>query len=263
METLIGDSGAVVAIKSVADCLACRVWQVGQRHVDVLVAIGGHDQHVAERVGEKVFHHVPLNVVETPALSCLSSLVDCAHKLIHVTLGIHGVPETLTIGRVVSPAESLLITVVEEGDASGREREGNSVLEARLGVPDRQETSIVVVIHEGAKDVNVDNSRVFELLVTRPETIHRLSTAIDISQREEHRVVEQGCQVVLVVTNVVRITVEGFSHLEDARCIAILFPEGLGHVRHRVDADTIEVESAHCLTDPVLEILAHKFVVLV
>ncbi len=244
METLLVNDCAVALVKGIANLLALLIGHVWHLNVNVLIVVGCDNEHVSETVGEKVIHNISLDIVRVPSLSRLSSLVNSGHKLIHVTLRIHLIPKTLTVCWIVATAESLLISIVEEWDASSCERKTGRVLEAgKVALVDAQESSIVVVVHEGAKDVDVSDSRILQVFVLGAQAVHALTTAINITSREEHRVVEKGGQIVLVVANIVCISVEGFAHLENTGGFPVLGPERLGHVRHSVDTDTVKVKS--------------------
>ena len=120
-----------------------------------------------------------------------------------------------------------------------------------------------MVVHKGAQNIDIGEIRLVELLVRLSQLVHGLLTAINIPDREEHWVVEQSCHVVLIIGDKANISIETLSHLEDSAGISILFPEGLGDVWDGVDADTIEVEFRDGRFDPLLQVVAHEFVVLV
>ena len=100
-------------------------------------------------------------------------------------------------------------------------------------------------------------------MVLSPELVHGLTASKDISNREEHWVVEQCCHVVLIISDEANISIEALTHLEDSAGIAVLFPERLGNVRDGVDADAIEIEARDSLADPLLQVVANKVVILV
>merc|ERR1719469_815207 len=208
--------------------------------------------------------NVPLNVVMVPGLSSFTCIVDSLHELVHVGPSVHGIPKTLTVGGVVAASEALLITIVEEGDATGRQRKAGSVLEAVLASRvDRKEPRVVMVVHEGTENIDVGDSRVALLCVAVAQVVHAIRAAKYIAHAVEHWVVEQRVDVVLIVSDIVRIAIEGLAHLEDASRLSIILPEVLGHVRDGIDSDAIKVKPRNCILDPILQVGAHEVIALV
>ena len=168
-QALIRHSDAVVlGVECIAHSCTFCVGQVWESQTDELLAVASENKHFAERVGEEVVEGITFDVVVVPALSRLSSLVDGSNELVHVTVGVHDVPQTLAIGRVIATTEALFVTIVEEGDTAGRQSEGNGVLETSHVVPLGEETGIVMVVHEGAEDVDIYHLGCFKLVVFLP-----------------------------------------------------------------------------------------------
>lgn len=69
--------------------------------------------------------------------------------------------------------------------------------------------------------------------------------------------------MLLVRTNISRVTIEALSHLENARGLSILAPEILWNLWNRVDPDAIEAVGVDQLLDPVLEIASDIVIFLV
>ena len=174
-KALVRDGEAVIGVKGVANCGASSVRQIGDGHILSALTVGGEDEHVAEGVGEEVVHHVSFHVVVGPTLSGLACLVDGRNELVHVALVIHDVPKCLTVSRVVSSTEALFISVVEEGDAPGCQSESNRILEPFHVVPLGKEAGVVMIVHEGAEDVDVLEGACVQLIVPLSDLVHRLA----------------------------------------------------------------------------------------
>ena len=85
----------------------------------------------------------------------LSSLVDGSGHLVDVRVGVHSLPERLSVLRVIATGIGLLGSVVVEGDTSTGEGESQSGLESLLVVELVKESGVVVVIDKETKSVNV------------------------------------------------------------------------------------------------------------
>jgi hypothetical protein len=118
-----------------------------------------------------------------------------------------------------------------------------------------KETSVVMVVHKDAQSVNI-----LEVLCVLSPSIgdgsHGLSVNEDVLYGEVHGIVEQCCDVVLVVAYVSIEPVEDFTHLENARSLTILTPEIFRNFRNGINANTVEVVGSDELMDPVLKVLA-------
>lgn len=69
--------------------------------------------------------------------------------------------------------------------------------------------------------------------------------------------------MVLVVTNIVVISIEALSHLEDASRLSELSPEILGYFWDGVDSNTVEAILGDKILDPVFKILSYVGVTLI
>lgn len=119
-----------------------------------------------------------------------------------------------------------------------------------------EETGVVVVVNEQTKGVNILEIAAL-CVVALFDTTHILTITENIVDGVVHWVVENTRDVVLVGTDVGRVTVEGFAHLEDSSRCAKFRPEVLGDLGNSVDADTVEAVGAHEILNPVLECLTN------
>ena len=119
-----------------------------------------------------------------------------------------------------------------------------------------EEAGVVVVVNEQTKGVKILESAGFSVIAGLDAT-HVCPSAENIVDGVVHWVVENTRDVVLVGTDVGRVTVEGFAHLEDSSRCAKFRPEVLGDLGNSVDADTVEAVGAHEILNPVLECLTN------
>lgn len=103
---------------------------VSYAQVKGVVAVSGHYHHFAVTVGEERVSHPSLYVGKVPNLGRFPCFVDFGDILVHFTLSVHGVPQGLTVSRVISSAEVLLVSVVKEWDTSGSHSKSDGGLEA-------------------------------------------------------------------------------------------------------------------------------------
>jgi len=119
-----------------------------------------------------------------------------------------------------------------------------------------------VVVDEGAKDVHISEGDFF-FGVSCSNLVHRLAVAEHIVESVEHGVVEQRSHVILVVSNVVDISIEDFTDLENSSSGVVLGPEIFGDMGNGVDANAIEIKLFNCALDPFEEVVANELVALV
>lgn len=206
---------------------------------------------------------VSVNPFFVPDFLLLSLFIHALDDQVEVAIGVHVVPEGLTVLRVRTPIVVLLGTVVNEWDTSGGEREdgrGGELLVLALMVV--QETSVVVVVNEDSESVNVVEV-IFFSVVARLNLAHVLSTSEHVANRVVHGVVEQTSKIVLVRSHVSGVSIEALSHLEDTGGFSILAPEIALDLGNGIDTDTVEVVLLNDALNPVLEVLTHIGVVLV
>lgn len=73
-------------------------------------------------VGEEVVCHPSFLIGMVPYFGSFPSLIDLCNIQVHITAGVHGIPQRLTVSRIISTMEVLLITVVKEGNTSSCHR---------------------------------------------------------------------------------------------------------------------------------------------
>ena len=83
------------------------------------------------------------------------------------------------------------------------------------------------------------------MIIAGLDAAHVLTIAENIVDGVVHWVVENTRDVVLVGSDVGRVTVEGFAHLEDSSRCAKFRPEVLLDLGNGVDADAIEAVGAY------------------
>ena len=247
----------------VTDFSAFLVGQIREPKIFCVRLVGHSHQHVSERVREEVRPHITFDIGVIPRLSCLSCGVDRSNLLVNFRICVHRVPETFSIGGVISSRKVLLVTIVEEGDSASCERKSDRRFKLSLFVGvNTQEASIVVIVQETAQKVHIFETGFFGCILV-PNAVHGTSIAKDVAYSEEHGIVEQPLDVVLVVADKVRISVETFAHLENARRFCVFSPEVFGYLRDGVDANAIKVEFLNHILDPIFEIFPHIGVALV
>lgn len=163
---------------------------------------------------------------------------------------------------VVTTSVGLLRTIVIEWNTSGGESENKCVFEHLLIAVLVQESGIVVVIDEDTKSGWVSEFLVY-LLNSSGDSLHGLVTSENILDGVVHWIVEKTGNEVLIWADVVRVSVEALSHLENTSGISILLPEVLFDFRNGIDSNTIELIGVDQVFDPVLEISSDVSVILV
>ena len=85
----------------------------------------------------------------------LSGFVKSLSELEEVGRSVEVAPHHLSVVRVVTTGETLLATVIEEGDTSGSEGKSQSTLELSLIRVGMKEARVVMVVNENTKSINV------------------------------------------------------------------------------------------------------------
>lgn len=96
-----------------------------------------------------------------------------------------------------------------------------------------------MVINEDTKSINVFEGLGF-LCPSVADDSHWFTIGKSISNWVVHWVVEKSCKMVLVVTNIIRETVEALTHLEDTSCLAKFTPEVFRDFRNSINSDTVK-----------------------
>ena len=121
-----------------------------------VAAVRESNKELTSGEGKEVVIDVSLDLLVVPDLAGLSLSVGSGNHLVEVGIRLHVLPERLSVVGVVATGVVLLSAVVGEGDTAGSESENLSLFQTRSVVSVAvQETSIVVVVHEHTKGVNV------------------------------------------------------------------------------------------------------------
>lgn len=214
------------------------------------------------RVSNERVIKVVLGVRGVPDLSLLAGCINLSNDLVEVRVSVHLPPERLTVGRIVASAIILFRSIVDEWDTSGCHREDDSAGETNSVAISMKETCVVVIVYEETESIDVAE---FTLLLVEAvlDASHALTTLPYVLDGVVHGVIEETGQGLLVRSNIGRVTVEAFAHLENTSCLTVLFPEVFGDFRNGVDADAVKVVRLDGFVDPVFKILANVAVVLV
>lgn len=248
-------------VEDVADSGSVSEWLVGHVSLLVVVRVGDGDQEFTSGEGIESVVRVSLDVLLVPDLHGLSGGVDLGHLLVDVAVGVHGLPEGLSVLWVVSTRVVLLTSVVEEWDTLGGEGEGKGRLEGGSVVVLVQESGVVVVVDEDSQGGKVLEGTLSVVSVF--DLVHALLSSENVLDGVVHWIVEETSEVVLVWTNIVWISVEALSHLEDSRGLSVLSPELSFDFWDGINSDTIEVVLLDQVVDPGLQVLSDVRVVLV
>jgi len=259
----VGDSLAIaVWVEDVADSSSVSPWGVWNGNLLLIVRVGQSNEHVSSGESVEVVKDVFLLEIAVIRFGALSSLVNFSGHLVNVRVGVHVLPERFSVLRVVTTSVGLLRTIVIEWNTSGGESKNKCVFEHLLVVVLVQESGIVVVIDEDTKSGWVSEFLVY-LLDSSGDSLHGLGRAEDILDGVVHWIVEKTGNEVLIWTDVVRVSVEAFTHLENTSGISILLPEVFTDFRNSIDSNTIELIGVDQVFDPVLEISSDVGVILV
>jgi light-regulated signal transduction histidine kinase (bacteriophytochrome) len=108
----------------------------------------------------------------------------------------------------------LFRAIIVERNARGCQSKGECTLEALNIAVLVQEPGVIVVVDEDAESVEVSEVT-SNILPSGADVIHGLTSSINVLDCIVHRVVEQAGDVILVWTNIGRVTVEDLTHLEN------------------------------------------------
>jgi hypothetical protein len=257
------DGWAVGGVENVTQNLTLCEAGVGDISVDLTVdLVGNTDEELSTSEGVDLVIGPLLGEVVVLDALWMSSSVDCLSKFEHVWGAVKVAPKYLAIIGVITSSESLLTSVVEEGDTSCAKCKSQGTLEESNVTISVEESSVIMVINKYAEGIDV-----WEVLAVGvpsvPDVFHRLSVLEDISNSKVHGIVEEASDVFLVVSNVGIIAVETFTHLEDTSWLAILRPEVLWDLRNGVDTDTVETILFDEILDPALEVSTDIRIILV
>jgi hypothetical protein len=124
-----------------------------------------------------------------------------------------------------------------------------------------QESGVVVVVDENSESGEILEGTLSVISVSN--LVHALLSSEYILDSVVHWVVEEASEVLLVWSNIVWISVEALSHLENARGLSVLRPELSFDFWDGIDSDSIKVVLLDQVVDPGLQVLSNIRVVLV
>ena len=120
-----------------------------------------------------------------------------------------------------------------------------------------EETRIVVVVNEHSQGVDIAEFVLFLRVPAANAVFHALIVFPNVYDCVIHGVVEQASEVVLVRSNISRVSVEHLSHLEHSSRVSVLFPEIFGHFGNSVNPNSIELVGVNCLLNPVFQVASY------
>jgi hypothetical protein len=138
----------------------------------------------------KVVVSIGFSVGMVPNLGVFPCLVDLGNLLVERRLGIEVVPEYFSVLRVITTSVVLLRSVVNEWDSSAGHRENDRTGEANMVTVAVQEASVVVIVYENSKSINVFEFSIL-LVVSVSDALHTLVVPENVLDSVVHGVVEQ------------------------------------------------------------------------
>lgn len=182
----------------------------------LLTRLVGKSYHkLTFRVSNERVVKVILDVRGVPDLGLLARRINLSDDLIKVRLLVHLSPERLTVSGIVATTIILLRPIVDKWDTSGCHGEDDSAGESDSVSISVEETSVVVIVYEDTKGIDVAEFTVF-LIEALLDGGHTFTTLPDIFDCVVHGVIEQTSQVILIRTNIVRVSIETLTHLENS-----------------------------------------------
>jgi len=197
-----------------------------------------------------------------PDLMCFSSSVDLGGHLIDIGVGIHVLPKRFSVLWIVTTGVVLFRSIIVEWNTSSGQSEGESRFESRIVVELILESSVIVVIDEDTKGINILEFTIF-LRESIFDVVHSFSRSKDVLDGEVHWIVEKTSKVVLIRGNVAWISVEALSHLENTSSLTELTPELSFDFRDGINSNSIESVGVDQVFNPVFKILSDITIILV
>jgi len=146
----------------------------------------------------------------------LALCVDLGDNLVQIARGVHILPEGFTICGVVATTIILFGTVVDKWNTETSQRENGSSAETLVVTRVvAHEAGVVMVVNK-----KTEQAQVFEVALLSSVSVldvaHAFACAEYVSNSVVHGVVEKTSDVVLVRADVSGISIEAFTHLENA-----------------------------------------------
>eukprot|EP00128_Syssomonas_multiformis_P014787 Colp12_sorted_trinity150504_noHs@8714 len=217
------------------------------------IAQAGHD--LVAREAEELVVNVTLHVrtVAKAGTNGLLSLVDLGNELVEEGCGVHLAEKSLTVLRVITTTESLLRTVVHNGNVLAQQDISEGVLEGCVVGTGVQPPLVVMVVDEhGLLRQIVTVLGQFSQFVL--DVSHGGLLLEDISECVVHGVVQHSSNGRDVRENVVRVAVESLAESVNTSRLDEAGPEVLGHLNNSVDADGVKIVGLDQIADPVVEL---------
>jgi hypothetical protein len=190
VDTVFNGLAVSSRVEDVADDFAITKGWVSHLELLSVVWISQSNKELSAGESIEVGGSVTLDPLVIPDLGLLTLVVDLLNDLVEITVRVHVIPQWLTIGRIVTTTVVLFSTVVNEGDStSGQGENGGTSKLSVLALMVVEETSVVVVVDEDTKCVNVLKVRTLSVVSVLNLT-HVLSGAEDVRDSVVHRVVE-------------------------------------------------------------------------
>ena len=182
--------------------------------------------------------------------------------MIDIGVGVHVLPERFSVLWIISSRVVLFRSVIVEWDTSSGQSEGKSRFESRIVVELILESSVIVVVDEDTKGINILEFTVF-LGKSVFDLIHTFSRSKDVLDGVVHWIVEKTSEIVLIWSNVAWISVEALSHLENTSSLTVLTPELALDLWDCVNSNSIELIGVDQVFNPVFKILSDITIILV
>jgi hypothetical protein len=119
-----------------------------------------------------------------------------------------------------------------------------------------------MVINENTKSVNVLEVGGFGI-VSWFNLIHGFTTAKYVLNCIVHWIVEQSCQIILIWTNIGRVSIKAFAHLENTCGCSIFRPKTFRNFWNCVNSYSIKAIGLNEIFNPILKILTNIRIVLI
>lgn len=191
-----------MVVECVTDNSAVVEWDVWNINLHCVLLVGGCDKELASGEAEEVVKHILLLVLLVPDLVLLSDSIDGLDMLVQLAVLVVVRPERLSAVGIGTSRVALLVSIVEEWNASRSHGKGDSRLEFGLVVVEHaQESRIVVVTDKHAKSIDI-TERAGLFVVPRSNLVHLVLRAKDILDGVVHGIVEQSVDVALVLANI-------------------------------------------------------------
>ena len=126
-----------------------------------------------------------------------------------------------------------------------------------------EETRIVVVVNEHSQGVDIVEFVLFLRVPAANAVFHALIVLPNVYDGVIHGVVEQASEVVLVRSDITRVSVEHLSHLEHSSIVCVLLPEVFGYFRNSVNPNSVKIVGFNYILNPGFEVTSHILVLLV